>query len=196
MILDNCPAHTKLKNMPPLSNTEEFHLSPNITSKLQPFDAVINRCFKAYYRRSFYQRLLLNVENGIVNRMKVDMLESFKMFIEAWINVKAFTIRNCFQLCSIRTRLISTPIIPAEMIDDPALIQELDDQLAQFPFSDLMDIKFRLNHPSERETHILPTDDEIIQQFNGQKQENLSSYEMDDSNQTKKLFSLGTSRTT
>nr|CCA16691.1 AlNc14C24G2446 [Albugo laibachii Nc14] len=69
------------------------------------------------------------------------------------------------------------------MIDESALIQEL----AQFPFSNLMDINSLLNHPSERETYILPTDDAIIQQVNSQEQENLSSDEMDDSNKNQKI---------
>nr|CCA24773.1 AlNc14C257G9755 [Albugo laibachii Nc14] len=73
------------------------------------------------------------------------------------------------------------------MTDKPALTQELTDQLAQFPSSNLMDINFLLNRPSERETYILPTDDEIIQQVNGQEQGNLLSEEIDDSNEPQKV---------
>ena len=50
-----------------------------------------------------------------------------------------------------------------------------------------MDVNFLLNHPSERETYILPTDDVIIQQVNGQEQENLSAEKMDESNELKKV---------
>ena len=164
--------------MPPLSNTEVFYIPLNTTSQLQPCDAGINRSFKAYCLRNFHQRLLENIENGIVDPMKVDMLEAIKMCIEAWGNVKASTIRHCFQHCSITNCSVSTPILTADMTDKPALIQELTDQLAQFPSSNLMDINFLLNHPSERETYILPTDDEIIQHVSGQEQENLSSEEM------------------
>ena len=149
LILDNCPAHTKLKNTRRLSNTEVFYLPPNTTSKLQPCDARVNRSFKAYYRRNFHQQLLESIENGIVDPVKVDMVEVIKMCIEAWDNVKASTIRNCFQHCNIRTRSISTPTINANMIDEPALIQELNNQLAQFPISNIMDINFLLNYPSE-----------------------------------------------
>ena len=63
---------------------------------------------------------------------------------------------------NIRARSISTPIITVDMIDEPALIQELNDQLAQFSFRNLMDINFLLDHPSEIETYILPTDDEMV----------------------------------
>ena len=76
------------------------------------------------------------------------------------------------------------------MIDEPALIQELNDQLALFPFSNLMDINFLLSQPYESETYILPSDDEIIQQVKDQEQENLSSEEMDDSNEPKKVSPL------
>ena len=83
--------------MPPLSNTEAFYLPPNTISKRQPCDASINRSFKAYYRRNFHQRLLQNIEDDIVDPKKVDMFEAIIMFIEACGNVKASTIRNCFQ---------------------------------------------------------------------------------------------------
>ena len=79
LISDSCPVHTKLKNMPLLSNTEVFYLPPNTTSKLQPRDAGINRSFKAYYRRDFHQRLLQDIENGIADPMKFDTLDAAEL---------------------------------------------------------------------------------------------------------------------
>ena len=48
--------------MPPLSDTEVFYLPPNTTFEIQPRDVGINRSFKAYYHRNYYQRLLQNIE--------------------------------------------------------------------------------------------------------------------------------------
>ena len=91
-----------------------------------------------------------------MNSIKADMLEAIKMCIIAWDNVKLFNICSCFQHCNNRTRSISTSINNADMIDEPALSQELYDQLALFPFSNLTHISFLRSHPSERETYILP----------------------------------------
>ena len=69
----------KAKNMPPLS-INELNVPPYTTSQLQPCDAGINRPFKAYH-----PRLLQNFVDGIVDPMKVDMLEAIKCALKPGI---------------------------------------------------------------------------------------------------------------
>lgn len=186
LIMDNCPAHTKPQNLPSLQNTEVFYLPPNTTSKIQPCDAGIIRSFKAYYRRSFHKKLLHDVENGVLDPMKVDILQAIKMCIAAWKDVKAETIFNCFQHCNIRTRPSNTPPATEAMIEEPELVEELNQQMRQFTFDNPMDINFLLNYPSENEIFVLPTEQDILQHMRVEEEPTLAD-EMDDSEEPQKV---------
>ncbi|RKF81169.1 hypothetical protein GcM3_038017 [Golovinomyces cichoracearum] len=88
------------------------------------------------------------------------------MCSEAWANTKASIIHNFFQHLAIRTPPSYARIICEVMIEEPALIQELNQQIRQFAFSNPMEINFLLSQPAENGTSILLTDEEIVQQSN------------------------------
>ncbi|RKF81207.1 hypothetical protein GcM1_185011 [Golovinomyces cichoracearum] len=73
------------------------------------------------------------------------------------------------------------------MVEEPAHIQEINQQIRQFVFSSPLDISFLLIHPSENETFILPTDEEIVQQYSRKIEAHLSLEEMGDSKEPQKI---------
>ncbi|KIJ08822.1 hypothetical protein PAXINDRAFT_34512, partial [Paxillus involutus ATCC 200175] len=70
---------------------------PNMTSFVQPLDAGIIRCFKAHYRRAFCLRAVELDEAGDTDIYKINLLEVMLMVKEAWAEVSAETIKNCWQ---------------------------------------------------------------------------------------------------
>ncbi|RKF54653.1 hypothetical protein GcM3_207046 [Golovinomyces cichoracearum] len=108
------------------------------------------------------------------------------MCIEARVNIKASTIHNCFQYCAIRTTPSDAKIITEATIEEPALVQELNQQIRQFAYSNPIDINFLIKNPSEDETFILSIDEEIFQQFDGEEEPHHSLEEMDDSQEPQK----------
>ncbi|RKF78246.1 hypothetical protein GcM3_065034 [Golovinomyces cichoracearum] len=79
------------------------------------------------------------------------------------------TIHDCFQHCAIRTPSSNARIITEEIIEEIALIQELNQQIRQLAFSKPIDINFLLNHPSENETFIPSTDEKLFKNLMGIK---------------------------
>ena len=60
LVLDNCPAHPKLK----FNNIELVFLPPNVTSLIQSCDQGIIRNFKFHYRRLLILKLLPEIESS------------------------------------------------------------------------------------------------------------------------------------
>lgn len=67
-----------------------------MTSFVQPLDAGIIRCFKAYYRRAFCMRAIEQDEAGVDDIYKINLLEVMLMAKEAWASISAQTIENCW----------------------------------------------------------------------------------------------------
>lgn len=67
-----------------------------MTSFIQPLDAGIIRCFKAYYRREFCIRAIELDEAGETDIYKIDLLESMLMADMALKAVTPETIKNCW----------------------------------------------------------------------------------------------------
>lgn len=76
LLIDNFSGH--YIDYKPKNIRLEF-FAPNMTSFVQPLDAGIIRCFKAYYRRAFCLRV-----------------EVMLMAKEAWASISAQTIENCW----------------------------------------------------------------------------------------------------
>lgn len=72
------------------------YFEPNLTSYVQPLDAGIIRCFKAHYRKAFCLRAIGRDDAGEEDIYKIDILESMMMANDAWKNVTASTIMNCW----------------------------------------------------------------------------------------------------
>lgn len=95
MLVDNCPAHSKMTHLRAI--TLNF-LPPNTTSCLQPMDQGIIHNLKTLYRRMVVERLLCAVDRGQpVDNNTVTLLDGVRMLHSAWNQVKPETIANCFK---------------------------------------------------------------------------------------------------
>ena len=82
---------------------------PGMTSHIQPLDAGIIRCFKAYYRRQFCLRAIQQDDTDEENIYDINLLDAMTMAERAWDSVSPTTIKNCWNHTEIqRPRL---PII-------------------------------------------------------------------------------------
>ncbi len=84
LVFDNYNANVPLEELPAyiqLRNTRVLYLPPNMTSKIQPYDASIICNFKAYYRRRFNHLLLQRLEDGVGQAEKIDVLQAIRLAI-------------------------------------------------------------------------------------------------------------------
>jgi hypothetical protein len=93
VLLDNFSGHF-IEYKP--SNIELVYFTPNITSHIQPLNAGIIRCFKAYYQWLFCKRAMDKDDLGKENIHKINLLKAMTMAEQAWKMVSADTIRNCW----------------------------------------------------------------------------------------------------
>ncbi len=115
LVLDNASSHKAVGVE--LTNIRVLMLPPNTTSCLQPMDAGIIASFKTHYRRR-----QLDYAIGIVDAMgddesgatvkrknlySVDILQAMTWSMEAWNDVTAVTIQNCWN---------HTGIVPSETL--------------------------------------------------------------------------------
>ena len=100
LLIDNCAAHPPVQ----ASNVKLVFLPPNTTSRLQPCDAGIIRCFKAHYRKRLLRHILLRMDE--VNKAsdlakQVSVIDSIIWTSAAWEAVTPETIQKCFLKCGI-----------------------------------------------------------------------------------------------
>ena len=88
IILDNCSCHCDVQ----LSNIEIAFLPKNTTSQLQAADLGVIRSMKAHFRRRLGNYML-----EVDSPSDVSFLSGVIMLAQAWRNVSAETIRNCFR---------------------------------------------------------------------------------------------------
>ena len=84
------------------TNVELIYFKPNLTAWVQPLDAGIIRCFKAHYRRRFCEEALKQDANGQADIYSINLLEALHMACDAWDDVTAETIRNCWKHADIQ----------------------------------------------------------------------------------------------
>jgi len=84
------------------TNVELIFFKPNLTSWVQPLDAGIIRCFKAHYRRRFCQEALKRDSSGEADIYSFNLLETLHMACNAWDDVTAQTIKNCWNHADIQ----------------------------------------------------------------------------------------------
>uniref|UniRef100_A0A914X0R6 DDE-1 domain-containing protein n=1 Tax=Plectus sambesii TaxID=2011161 RepID=A0A914X0R6_9BILA len=94
LIVDNCPAHSKLMGF---SNVQLFFLPPNTTAKTKPRDADVIRNFKLRYRPQFCKERLATLNSPASFQFTV--LDALRVAKFAWDCVKVNTIVNCFTHC-------------------------------------------------------------------------------------------------
>lgn len=122
LLLDNAPCH--LCDVQLKSVKLQF-LPPNTTSKMQPLDQGIIRCFKLKYR-SYVLRKLISLIDETKNASdivkSINVLDAIRWIKCAWDNVKTQTIINCFNTCGVSNGSIQ------KTIDD---ISALEDEVSQ-----------------------------------------------------------------
>ncbi|QRW09317.1 tigger transposable element-derived protein 6 [Ceratobasidium sp. AG-Ba] len=96
LLCNNASSH-KVDNGTTFSHLEVAHLPPNVTSWLQPMDAGIIRTFKANYRRLLGLHALDLDARGVEDPYHVDQLDAMRLAQQAWDEVSASTIQNCWR---------------------------------------------------------------------------------------------------
>ena len=100
LIIDHCPAHTRIKG---LNAVELIFLPPNTTSKTQPMDQGVIRSVKAIYRKKIIQRIIREVDAG-KGIPKISMLDAMQLLQSAWSEIKEATVQHCFRKAGISER--------------------------------------------------------------------------------------------
>jgi hypothetical protein len=84
--------------------------------------------------------------------------------VAAWsMDVKPETIRNCFRHCRICTTNADVTPIPEEPLINPEVIKDLEEQVQELRYQNLMDIRNLIDYPTERKVAYVPTQEEIVQ---------------------------------
>ncbi|KAF0684013.1 Aste57867_23934 [Aphanomyces stellatus] len=104
LLLDNASSHQVVRT--DISHVRVVMLPPNTTSVLQPMDAGIISTFKQYYKNrqldhaiSIVDHITAGVEVSEQQRKNpyaVDVLQAMQWSTQAWNDVSATTIRNCW----------------------------------------------------------------------------------------------------
>ncbi len=112
LLIDNFSGHY-IEYEPRYIRLEYF--KPNLTPYVQPCDAGIIRCLKAYYRRSQCLRAIELDEADEHNIYKMNLLEAMLMVKDAWENVTPETIAHCWDHTGIQKK--SAPSVPSSQTD-------------------------------------------------------------------------------
>ena len=91
LIIDNCPAHPKLKG---LKAVKLIFLPPNTTSRTQPMDQGVIRALKHYYRNQVVRKQLRAIDRK--EEVKINVLDALYFLQQAWHSVTQRTIVNCY----------------------------------------------------------------------------------------------------
>lgn len=95
IFVDNCPSHPKSV----ISNLKAIKLvffPVNMTSKVQPMDLGIIKNTKCHYRKKIVMKILKDIDEG-TDLKKISLLDAIIEVTDAWNNVTAKTITNCFR---------------------------------------------------------------------------------------------------
>ncbi|XP_056645814.1 tigger transposable element-derived protein 6-like [Diorhabda sublineata] len=92
LLIDNCPSHINLRDF---EFIKVVFLPPNTTSVLQPMDQGIIQKIKTNFRKQLVLRFLQDVEEN--RETKISILDAIIMVHQAWEDVPATTITNCFK---------------------------------------------------------------------------------------------------
>ena len=192
LLLDNCPSH-KIRGLV-LQNVDVHFLPPNTTSKIQPMDAGIIMAFKKNYHRHQIQWMLEQVEAGeFAQNLKMDILQGIRYSIQAWDEVTAETIYNCWHHTKILP-VVENDKIVEDIEETDLLLEELSDTLKVLNFSDGMQVEEFLTLSEENIVYEVPEEDHIITElvdiFKQRPDENLDGDERDDDSIEIELVSI------
>jgi hypothetical protein len=95
LFLDNAPVHPIDLE---LSNIKLLFFPPSTTSKIQPLDQGIIRCFKIHYRSRLVKHIISSCTLALTSdQVVVTTLDAIYWIQAAWNNVSESTIRNTFR---------------------------------------------------------------------------------------------------
>ena len=101
LFLDNAPSHPEtIQSL--LKNIKLRFFPKRTTSRLQPLDAGIIRCFKCKYRKHLLRHVVTRLDGQKIASdiiKEVDILKAIHWLQAAWKLVSAQTIANCFHKC-------------------------------------------------------------------------------------------------
>lgn len=92
MIVDNCPAHPKVKGLKAIELT---FLPPNTTSHTQPMDQGVIKNLKTHYRKQVILRQLQAADKK--EELQITILDALRQLRQSWSMVTPTTIANCFR---------------------------------------------------------------------------------------------------
>ena len=152
LLLDNVSSHSPdLKDG--FSNIKVAFLPKNTTSRLQPLDAGIIENFKVYYRKLLVRHTLSAINDSDDNASKicesVNVLLAIRWTKQAWEQVSAATIKNCFKHCG------AMPTESEEELTDP--FADLDTQ--ESDVANLDELLTSLNSGTTAAEYLDPEDD-------------------------------------
>ena len=125
LIIDNCPAHPIIENLPHIKLV--FFLPPNTTSMSQPMNQGFIRCLKAHYRKRSVKLILRSLDSN-KPVPKVSLLTALQLLASAWNEVCQITIVNCFKKAKISEK---DQTIAINDEDDP--LKEINENLKELP---------------------------------------------------------------
>ncbi|KAL8292790.1 hypothetical protein RQP46_001402 [Phenoliferia psychrophenolica] len=106
-----------------LKNLTLHIFTANLTPWVQPDDAGIIRCLKAGYRRLTLIRSLDLEDEGADDIFEINILEAMKLMQDAWEDVSAQTIVNCWHHTQILPGSTKPTDDQVDLADDPELDQ-------------------------------------------------------------------------
>jgi len=132
-------------------------------------DQGIIRCFKAHYRKKYFQLAVGRYEASITPSeiYDINQLEAMQLADITWHEVDTTAIRNCWQKARILPNMDPSapaqPTIPISSAAENALRDALDDLEATGALQsrNRMDIESLLNAPEESRMVEVTTDEEI-----------------------------------
>ena len=117
LIVDNCPAHPKIKG---LKAVKLVFLPPNTTSRTQPMDQGVIRALKHHYRKQVIVKHLRAIDRK--EEVKINVLDALYFLQQAWRSVTQQTIANCYHHAGFKiqddTNQTETPIDDEDPLDD------------------------------------------------------------------------------
>lgn len=94
-----------------LSNVTLIFFPPNTTSKIQPLDQGVIRCFKAYYRSRLVKHIIKRCTVALApDQIIITALDAINWIDQAWADVTSLTIRNTFCKAGFQHRHTATLI--------------------------------------------------------------------------------------
>ena len=165
LLIDNTGPHGRGPST--LTNVMVKYLPPSTTSHLQPLDAGIIASFKAHYRKLLLYHFI-DQYDGKVPESTVSLKDAIYFLIDAWSELTATTIQNCW--C--HTGILDEGEAPAHpLVVEEELIQEVQVLIEHFNIDTLSATEF-IDVDKAKSSFAYASEDEIVELINKKHDEN------------------------